>query len=183
LGAFLGVSRQGEFKNTTEIFLQKVHVENKLKNFDKNFDVSFSSTFFVLSRFRVFFSDGSSKTLQKTFYKKNRAEKFFTKNSTKNPKPTFSRILFYHVFGRFSMRGVQKHDLTLVLFLTPTHPPTTGVPGFFFGWPLDRDAHPTPGLHQPPMIAANANANANANTHRRTTKRSSFYLVFICFMR
>jgi hypothetical protein len=32
--AFLGVSRQGEFKNTTNIFLQKVHVE-KNKNRQK----------------------------------------------------------------------------------------------------------------------------------------------------
>jgi hypothetical protein len=95
----LGVSRQGEFKNTTKIFLQKVHVEKQIKNFDKNFDVSFSSTFFVLSRFRVFFSDGSSKTPQKTFYKTNRVEKFFTKNSTKNPKPTFSRIFFITFLG------------------------------------------------------------------------------------
>jgi hypothetical protein len=65
---FLGVSRQGEFKNTIKIFLQKVHVENFSQNFDKIFrcqffDVSFSSTFFVLSRFRVFLSDGSSKAL------------------------------------------------------------------------------------------------------------------------
>jgi hypothetical protein len=93
--AFLGVSRQGEFKNTTKICLQKVHVEKKLKNFD----VSFPSTFFVLSRLRVFFSDGSSKTQQKTFYKTNRVEKFFTKNSTKNPKPTFSRIFFITFLG------------------------------------------------------------------------------------
>jgi hypothetical protein len=72
----------------------------------KKIDVSFSSVFFVLSRFRVFLSDGSSKTLQKTFCKKNRVENF----SAKNPKPTFSRIFFYHVLGRFSVRGVQKHD-------------------------------------------------------------------------
>jgi hypothetical protein len=75
----LGVSRQGEFKNTIKIFWQKVRVENFSQNFDKNFDVSFSSTFFVLSHFRVFFSDGSSKTLQKTFYNKNRVEKFLQK--------------------------------------------------------------------------------------------------------
>jgi hypothetical protein len=80
-------------------------VENFSQNFDKNFDVSFSSTFFVLSHFRVFFSDGSSKTLQK-----KSCRKVSTKNSTKNPKPTFSRFFFYHVFGRFSVRGVQKHD-------------------------------------------------------------------------
>jgi hypothetical protein len=39
------------------MFLQKV-------------DVSFSSTFLVLLRFRVFRSDGDSKTLKKTFCKK-----------------------------------------------------------------------------------------------------------------
>jgi hypothetical protein len=71
----LGVSRQGEFKNTIKIFWQKVRVENFSQNFDKNFDVSFSSNYFVLSHFRVFFSDGSSKTLQKTFGEINRVEK------------------------------------------------------------------------------------------------------------
>jgi hypothetical protein len=113
----LGVSRQGEFKNTINIFLQKVHqvhVENFSPNLDKIFDVSFSSTFFVLSRFRVFFSDGSSKALQKTFYKKNRVEKFLQEVRPKiqNAKPTFSRNLFYHVFGRFSMidEGSSKGD-------------------------------------------------------------------------
>jgi hypothetical protein len=75
----LGVSRQGEFKNTIKIFWQKVRVENFPQNFDKNFDVSFSSAFFVLSHFRVFFSDGSSKALQRTFCKKNRVEKFLQK--------------------------------------------------------------------------------------------------------
>jgi hypothetical protein len=79
LSTFFGVSRQGEFKNTIKIFWQKVRVENFSQNFDKNYDVSFSSTFFVLSHFRVFFSDGSSKTLQKAFYKKNRVERFLHK--------------------------------------------------------------------------------------------------------
>jgi hypothetical protein len=41
---------------------------------------------------------------------KKSCRKKFTKNLTKNPKPTFSRKYFYHVFGRFSMRGVKKHD-------------------------------------------------------------------------
>jgi hypothetical protein len=62
------------------------------QNIDKNFDVSFSSTFFVLSLFRVFFSDGSSKTLQKNVLRKKSCRKVFTKNSTKSPKPTFSRF-------------------------------------------------------------------------------------------
>jgi hypothetical protein len=75
----LGVSRQGEFKNTTKIFWQKARVENFSQNFQQHFDVSFSSTSVVLSRFRVFFSDGSSKPLHKTFYRKNRVEKFLQK--------------------------------------------------------------------------------------------------------
>jgi hypothetical protein len=106
----LGVSRQGEFKNTIKIFWQKVREEkNFSQNFDQNFDVSFSSTSVVLSRFRVFFSDGSSKTLQKTFYKKNRVENCLQKFDQKS-KTDFFSILFYHVFGHFSVRGVQKHD-------------------------------------------------------------------------
>jgi hypothetical protein len=51
--AFLGEEIS---KTPLKYFLQKV---------DKNFDVSFSSAFFVLSRFRVFLNDGSSKALQK----------------------------------------------------------------------------------------------------------------------
>jgi hypothetical protein len=96
----LGVSRQGELKNTIKIFLQNKHAKNFSQNFDKKFDVSFSSTFFVLSRFRVFLSDGSSETPQKTFCKKNRV---------KIQNRLFLEFV-YHVFGRFSMRGVQKHD-------------------------------------------------------------------------
>jgi hypothetical protein len=39
---FLGVSRQGEFKNTTKMFLQEVHVENFPQNFDKRARLSCS---------------------------------------------------------------------------------------------------------------------------------------------
>jgi hypothetical protein len=106
----LGVSRQGEFKNTKTIFLQKVNVENLFQNFDKTFVVSFSSTFFVLSRFRVFFSDGSSQTLQKTFCKTNRVERFLQKVRPKIQNRFFLEFSFITFFGRFSMRGVQKHD-------------------------------------------------------------------------
>jgi hypothetical protein len=106
---FFGVSREGEFKNTIKTFLQKFHVENKLKSFDNNFDVSFSSSSFVLSSFRVVSSDGSSKTLQKRFYKNNRVEKFLQKVRPKIPNRLFLDF-FSHVFGRFSMRGVKKHD-------------------------------------------------------------------------
>jgi hypothetical protein len=58
-----------EFKNTkksmSKTFSEKI---------DDNFDVSFSAVLGVLSRFRVFFSDGSSKPftkiVSKSFYKK-----------------------------------------------------------------------------------------------------------------
>jgi hypothetical protein len=101
---------------------------------DKNFDVTSSSTFFVLSRFQVLLSDGSSQTLQKTFYK-NIASKSFYKKIDKNILNRFFSTFFYHVFGRFSVRGVQKHDkkiskkiwsaLALVLFWPPRNQPTT----------------------------------------------------------
>jgi hypothetical protein len=140
---FLGVSRQGEFKNTIKICLQKVHVKTYFQNFDKKFDVSFSSNFFLFYRvFGCFSATGVQKHYKKRFAKKS-CQKAFTKNSTKNPKPTFSRTFFITFFGRFSMRGVQKHDkkniekifLTLVLFRTLTHPPTTGVTDFFLPAP------------------------------------------------
>jgi hypothetical protein len=36
--------------------------------------------------------------------------KSFSKKSTKKSKTVFFSISFNHVFGRFSVRGVQKHD-------------------------------------------------------------------------
>jgi hypothetical protein len=91
----------------------KVHVENfsreNSQKIDKNFDGSFSSTFFVLLRLKVLLSDGSSKALQKTVYKKNRVEKLLPKNRQKIQN-RFLLNFFNHVFGRFSVRGVQKHD-------------------------------------------------------------------------
>jgi hypothetical protein len=93
-------------------------------------------------RFRVFLSDGSSKTLKTALYKTNRVKRFLKKNRRKIQNQFLS--IFYHVFGRFSVRGVQKHDkqniekinLTASFFHTLTHPPTTGVTDFFFGRPL-----------------------------------------------
>jgi hypothetical protein len=98
-------------------------VQNAIKMFCKK---SMSETFPKISTkvsmsgfprffwfYRVFgcllFSDGSSKTLQKRFYKKNRVEKFLQKIRPKIQNRFFLGF-FYHVFGRFSVRGVQKHD-------------------------------------------------------------------------
>jgi hypothetical protein len=104
--------RQGEFKNTTDIFVQKVHVENFFKNVDKNFDVSFSSTFLCFIAFsRVFqrweFKNTTKNVLQK---KSCRNGKGFYKKFGQKSKSDFFSVLFYHVFGRFSVRGVKKHD-------------------------------------------------------------------------
>jgi hypothetical protein len=52
-------------------------------------------------RFRVFRSDGSSKTLQKCFAK-NRVEKLL-------PNKSIFVDFFIAFFGRFSVRRVQKH--------------------------------------------------------------------------
>jgi hypothetical protein len=95
LSTFSGVSRQGEFKNTTKIFLQKALVENFFRKNRQIFDVSFSSTFFVLSRFRAM---GVQKHYKKRFTKKS-CRKVFTKYSTKNPKPTFSRFILITFLG------------------------------------------------------------------------------------
>jgi hypothetical protein len=67
--------------------------------------------------------DGSSKTLQKTFYKKGVSKRFYQKNDKKNKTGFFS--IFYHVYGRFSVRGGQKHD--------KKSPKKTDQPWYFFG--------------------------------------------------
>jgi hypothetical protein len=64
---------------------------------------------------------------------KNRVEKAFQKNRPKNPKPTFSRFFFNHVFGRFSVRGVQKNLTNPGTFLVPEEPTNhVKVRHFFF---------------------------------------------------
>jgi hypothetical protein len=57
----------------------------------------------------VFLGGKSSKALQKTLYKKI-VSKSFSKKSTKKSKTDFFSDFVYHVFGRFSVRGVKKHD-------------------------------------------------------------------------
>jgi hypothetical protein len=74
---------------------------------DKNFDVSFSSTFFVLSRFRVFFSDGSSETLQKRFTKKIVSKSFYEKFDQKS-KTDFFSTFFLSRFWAFLDEGSSK---------------------------------------------------------------------------
>jgi hypothetical protein len=75
---------------------------------DKIFDVIF---WVVLSRFWVFRSDGSSKTPTKNLQKI--VSKSLTKKSTKIPNRFFVDF-FSHVFGRFLVRGVQKHHTKIL---------------------------------------------------------------------
>jgi hypothetical protein len=100
---------------------------------DRDFGVSFSSTFLVLSRFQVLLSDGSSKHDKKRFV--NKSCRRVTKKSTKKQKiqNRFFLILFNRVFGRFSVRGVQKHDKKYRENLTnPRNQPTTSKSVIFF---------------------------------------------------
>jgi hypothetical protein len=53
---------------------------------------------------------GVQKHYKKYFAEKNRVETFLQKNRPKVQNRFFFSILFGHVFGRFSVRGVQKHD-------------------------------------------------------------------------
>jgi hypothetical protein len=102
---------QGEFKNTTKTALTKSPCRKlfQKKRQKLRSPMSVFPRFFVFHRassFRVFSSDESSKAATKNVLQKNRVEKYLQKN----PKPTFFRFCFHRVFGRFSVRGVQKHD-------------------------------------------------------------------------
>jgi hypothetical protein len=67
------------------------------KLFPKNRPCQLFLDFLVLSRFRVFLSDGSAKTLLKLFAKKS-CRKDLTKKSTKQSKPILSRFCFITLF-------------------------------------------------------------------------------------
>jgi hypothetical protein len=126
----LGVSRQGEFKNTMSKTFPKISTKKSMSVFSRFFS--------VLSRFRVFFSDGSSKTLKKI------VSKSFYKKFDQKSKTDFFSVFVFSRFWAFLDEGssktryknIEKINLTLVLFRTLTHPPTTGVTDFFFWRPL-----------------------------------------------
>jgi hypothetical protein len=119
LSTFFGVSRQGEFKNTIKIFWQKVRAKTFPKISTKISMSVFRRVFLFYRIFGCFFSDGSSKTLQKTFYKKIVSKSFYKKFDQKSKTDFFSKS-FYHVFGRFWLRGGQKHDEKYIEKINPT---------------------------------------------------------------
>jgi hypothetical protein len=80
--------------------------------------------------FGCFSAIGVQKHYQKRFTKKILSKRFY-KKIDQNSKTIFLSILF---LGRFSVRGVQKHDKKMSKnksdpspFLASDHPPTTGL--------------------------------------------------------
>jgi hypothetical protein len=76
---FLGVSRQGEFKNTIQIFLQKVHVENFFQNIDKKIRCQFFLDFFCFIAFSGVSQRWEFKNTTKMVVQKNRVERILQK--------------------------------------------------------------------------------------------------------
>jgi hypothetical protein len=74
----LGVSRQGEFKNTITIFLQKVHVEKNPKK-SKQKSMSVFLVFFGFIAFSGVSQRWEFKNTTKNVLKKNRVERFLQK--------------------------------------------------------------------------------------------------------
>jgi hypothetical protein len=87
----LGVSRQGEFKNTIQIFLQKVPCRIFSENSDK-----ISRLFLFYRVFGCFSAMGVQKhrveKLKKKFLQKNRVEKFLQKIRPKIQTDFFSNF-------------------------------------------------------------------------------------------
>jgi hypothetical protein len=149
--AFLCVSQQGGFKNTTnhKNFLGKPasrRVESLLifTSYKKTDSSRFPpSSCFIFYRIFGCFSAREFKTPPKTFYKiiVPKGFYFLQKNQQKIQNRFVSRFV-YHVFGRFSVRGVKKHHKKYQKNKTDSGPflasgpPTTylptGVP-FFWG--------------------------------------------------
>jgi hypothetical protein len=88
---FLGISRQGEFKNTIKIFLQKVHVENFFQNFDKKNRCQFSQLPLFYRVFGCFLAMGVQKHYKKRFTKKIVSKSFYKKFDRKSKTDFFSK--------------------------------------------------------------------------------------------
>jgi hypothetical protein len=94
---FLGVSRQGEFKNTTKTFLQKVHVKSFSEKNRQNFRCQFFLDFFLFYRvFGCFSAMGAQKHYQKRFAKKIVSKSFYKKFDHKSRTDNFS--VFFIMF-------------------------------------------------------------------------------------
>jgi hypothetical protein len=112
----LGGSRQGEFKNTITIFLQKVQVESFSQKIDKNFDVSFSSIFLFYRVFGCFSAMGVRKQYKKRFAKQIVSKSFYKKYDKKPKTYIFLRFILSR-FWAFLGEGSLKHDKKYQFFL------------------------------------------------------------------
>jgi hypothetical protein len=99
LSTFLGVSRQGKFKNTITIFLQKVHVENVFQNFDKIFRCQFSLDFLCFIAFSGVSQRWEFKNTKKNVLQNNRVEKYLQKIRPKIQNRLFLESFFIMFLG------------------------------------------------------------------------------------
>jgi hypothetical protein len=131
---FLGVSWQGEFKNTIKSPCRRLFPKKSTK-----ISMSVFPRLFLFYRvFGCFSATGVQKHYKKRFGKKSCRNVFTEKKIDQKSKTYFSRF-FSHVFWRFLLRGeknttifFRKQNPTLVLFWPLTHPPTTGAAAFIF---------------------------------------------------
>jgi hypothetical protein len=96
---FLGVSRQGKFKNTIQIFLQKVHVENFSQKNRQNFRCQFFLDFFCFIAFSGVSQRWGSKTHTKKGFSKNIVSKSFHKKIDQKSKTDVFSIFFITFLG------------------------------------------------------------------------------------
>jgi hypothetical protein len=135
---FLGVSRQGKFKNTIKYFYKK-SMSKKNQKFRQKFRCQFFLDFFCFIAFSGVFQRREFKNTTKNVLPKKIVSKSFYKKFDQKSKTDFFSNFFNHVFGRFSMRGVQKHDKKYrknksdPIPFSYSDPPTHhGGPRFFF---------------------------------------------------
>jgi hypothetical protein len=138
----LGVSRQGDFKNTIKIFWQKVRVETFPKISTKIPMSVFPRLLLFYRIFGCFSAMGVQKHCKKRFAKKIVSKSFYKKIDQKSKTDFFTIFClsrFWVFLAEESSKTLQKKyrkkiNLTLVLFWPLTHPPTTGVADLFFNW-------------------------------------------------
>ena len=95
---------------TPLIYFYKKSMSKEFPKKSTKISMSVFPRLFLFCRvFRCFLAMGVQKHNKKRLTKKS-CRKLFTKKSTKKSQTDFFSIFFYHVFGRFSVRGVQKHD-------------------------------------------------------------------------
>jgi hypothetical protein len=141
-GVFGRFSARGVQKHHKHIFTRGP-CRKKTKYFDKNFDVSSSSAFlfFCFIAFSGVFQRWEFKSTTKNVLQKKSCRKVF--NTKFDQKPKIQNRLFSNFFlsrswafldegsKKTRQKNIEKINLTLVLFRTLTHPPTTVVPVFF----------------------------------------------------